>query len=396
MDASARPPVVVLGLSATGLAVGRIFSDRGIKVYGTDRETGRIGRYSKHIHKPPFGYLAKEASLLDDLVVFSKKIGAKPVLIPADDDFIDFITSNADELKRHYLFQSSYEKGKTEQFLNKKHFYKLCEQHGIAVPKSLYLNGDETIGHIISQIRFPFIIKPDLIHIWKKRLHGKKVVLVQSAEEFKTIVDRYDGILAQSTIQEVIPGPESNIYIFKGYFSEATGVCIADFTGQKIRQVPMDFGSGSFAVAKENEEIRNASINFLISSGFRGLCGSEFKFDDRDGMYKMIEVNIRPQLWEDLTRVAHRDVLWYAYSDLVGLPYEPQCPQNNGATWSYLLRDVATPVHYMKTTGRSIHDWIGPYLSLSTDAVLDVKDPFVSFAAPYLTVSQVVNYLRGR
>ena len=119
---SSKPPVFVLGLSATGLSVGRIFSARGVQVFGTDRKNGQIGRYSKHIIKPPFGYIAKENSLLDDLIEFSKNLAVKPILIPSDDEFIEFISRNAKELKGHYLFNSSYEKETSEKFLNKKNF----------------------------------------------------------------------------------------------------------------------------------------------------------------------------------------------------------------------------------------------------------------------------------
>lgn len=396
MKGSSKPPVVVLGLSATGLAVGRIFAARGIDVFGSDREEGRIGRYSKYIHRPPFGYLAQNHSLIDDLIRFSESLGEKPVLFPADDDFIEFVAQHAEVLKKYYLFQSSYDKVETDKYLNKKNFYQLCEQYDVAVPRSLYLLGNEDDTYIFDQIRFPFIIKPDLIHHWKKRLHGKKVVLINSINEFNRIVSQYDGILAQSTVQEVVPGIESNIYLFKGYFSEKNGDCIADFTGQKIRQVPFDFGSGSFVKATENEEVRSISIAFLQSCGFRGVCGSEFKYDQRDKKYKMIEVNIRAQLWEDITRVAFRDVLWYAYAELIGLPIEKLPAQNNNATWSYFLRDIATPLHYMKNTGNSFMGWLSTYRNLSTDAILDIHDPLLTLAAPLQTATQVINYLRGK
>ena len=252
------------------------------------------------------------------------------------------------------------------------------------------------LNNILAEIRFPFIIKPDLIHRWKKKLHGNKVLLVSTAEDFKQVVDKYDGILSQSTIQEVIPGPESNIFLFKGYFSEATGECIADFTGQKIRQVPINFGSGSFVKSIINEEVREISKAFLKSCNFRGLCGSEFKYDNRDGKYKMIEVNIRPQLWEDLTRVSLRDVLWYAYADLVGLPDVSVPEQKNGKSWSYFLRDITTTLELKKRTGLSIIDWLTSYKYLSTDAILDMQDPFATLIAPFLTVKQVINYFKGR
>jgi|GEM_PF-3055665 D-aspartate ligase len=391
-----KPPVVVLGLSATGLAVGRIFSARGVKVYGTDREKGRIGRYSKYINKPPFGYLANPETLLDDLIAFANYLKIKPVLFPADDAFIEFINQHVSALKKYYLFQSSYERSKVDAFLNKKNFYQLCEQHGVAVPRSLYLNGNETIENILKKIRLPFIIKPDLIHLWKKKFHGKKVILIETVEEFEKIINQYDGILPRSTIQEVIPGPESNIYLFKGYFKEDTGDCIADFTGQKIRQVPVNFGSGSLVKSVANDEVRKISIAFLKSCEFKGLCGSEFKYDDRDKTYKMIEVNIRAQLWEDLTRVALRDVLWYAYTDLVGLPFDPIPEQKYGVTWSYMLRDFSTVFYFIKSTKYSLIDWVGSYRYLSTDAVLDIKDPLLTIAAPVQTFIQVLTYLRGR
>ncbi len=389
------PPAVVLGLGATGLAVGRILGARGVSVYGVDRDAWAVGRFSKHIHRSPFGYTADGQDLCDGLIRFARDLGERPVLFATADVYIDYIGQHFDPLRDHFRIQSSLAPVVAAEYLNKRKFYRLCESHGITLPRTKYLDGTESVEQILDGLRLPVIIKPDLIHVWKKRLHGRKVILIESTKMLGKVMSDYPGMLSAAMVQEVIPGPESYIYLFKGHFEESSGRCVADFVGQKIRQYPPNFGSGSFAISTNNEDVRRLSITFLESCGFRGLCGTEFKYDSRDNEYKMIEVNIRPQLWEDLTRVAKRDVLWFTYCDLAGLTYPQQKPQVKGASWAYFVRDIASGLHFIRRRELGLWEWLRSYKNLSTDAVLDSKDWFGSLAVPVSTVRQVMGYLSG-
>ena len=124
-------------------------------------------------------------------------------------------------------------------------------------------------------------------------------------------------------LQEVIRGPEANIFV-AGLYTDAKGDCLSIFTARKTRQYPPMYGSGSYMEACWSQEIADLSIDLIRRLDYKGICGSEFKWDERDERWKLIEVNTRPTLWFSLTRAAGVDVIWDAYCDLVGLPTRSQ------------------------------------------------------------------------
>lgn len=377
------PPALVLDLSATGLAVARILSKHGVKVYGCDIHAFAIGRFSKYVKRPFFGYKVELNELfLDQLIKFSQNFNEKPVLFPSSDIFLEFVSANYEVLKKYYHMQPSLEPEICKKFLNKMEFYKLCETMSVNYPKTIILKGDENIDEIVNKLRFPMILKPHLIHRWKDYLKGKKVVYIKNIEDLKFVFKVEKNLLNASVLQEVIPGPETYIYIFKGYFNKNSEL-ICYFVGRKIRQFPPYFGSFSLAESRENEEIKKLSEDFLRGIKFKGLCGTEFKYDPRDNDYKILEINIRPQLWEALTALAKREVVWFAYCDLAGLRIPPLPEQVNGVKLVYLLRDLYSGAVLLKNREHNIFQWLKSYLKVRGEALFEWGDWELLWGIPF-------------
>ena len=390
------PPALVLCLSGTGIAVGRILSKHGVDVYGAAAAQDLFGGFSKYIKKPFFGYkVSLNERLLDNLIEFSRKLQVKPVLFPCSDDFIEFISRYFDCLNEHYLMQESFAPNIMPKFLDKKDFYRICEEHDIPYPTTILLTGKESISDITAQLRFPIILKPYLIHKWKLYLKGKKVILINNSKELEEVFTTHKLLLKDSMLQEVIPGPEENIFIFKCYYSKE-GKLLSSFTGRKIRQYPPNFGSGSLAESLPNEDVERLSMNFLRKLKFHGLCGTEFKYDSRDDEYKIIEINIRPQLWEDLTRVAEREVVWVTYCDLAGIDIPPQGEQKNDVKWSYLTRDIVSSLWHIRRGNVGVSEWIKSYAKVRTDALIDFQDIRLLLNIPTYTFYQFYKYFVRR
>jgi len=369
------PPALVLDLSPTGIAVARILHCHGVDVYGVDVSERAIGKFSRYIKKPSFGFETDlNKKFVDNLIYFSKRFSKKVVLIPCSDVFIEFVSSHFDILNEYFYIQDSLNPDISEKFLNKRKFYSLCEELNIPYPKTLYLKGYEKSDYILQRLRLPMILKPNLIHKWKKHLKGKKVVEIKNKDELNDILKKERELLKDSMLQEIIPGPEENIYVCKCYFDKS-GKLLASFTGKKIRQYPPIFGSGSYMVSCEAKEVEEISISFLTKAGFKGICGTEFKYDPRDGIFKMLEVNIRPQLWEDLTRVAGREVVWVAYCDLAGLEIPELNSQRNGAVWCFLFRDIISGIWHVSKGNGKFWKWLCSYMKkIDTDALIDFRD----------------------
>ncbi len=384
------PSVLILSLSATGVAVARAFASHNVRVYGTDHQFA-AGIFSKFINRPFFGYKVRlDENLLENMIAFSKKQSLKPVLFPSDDRFIEFVSNNYDELNNHFIMQKSLAPDVSKTFLNKNKFYELCDKHNVMYPKSFFLNGDETVEDVMEHVSFPMILKPYLIHKWKKRLHGNKVILIKNAHELKDVLSKWRNDLQHMMIQEVIGGKESDIWIFKGYFDE-NGRVLCSFTGRKLRQYPPVFGSASLAESVSNSELNKTSVDFLTSLRFHGLCGAEFKFDRSDGAYKMIEVNIRPQLWDDLMRIAGKEIIWTAYCDMIG-DKASESEQKYDIKWIYLTRDILSAFWHIRKNNLSFPEYIKSYKGLRTEAFFDIRDIKTFFGVPVDSLCQFYKY----
>ncbi len=188
--------------------------------------------------------------------------------------------------------------------------------HGVELPATYLPRDHDLIREISRELRYPAIIKPAHIHHFRTSLKGKKVVQVFDREQLLTAYERLAAIDRSLIVQEVVPGADDQIDVAACYL-DADSQPRATFVGRKLRQDPPGFGSACLAESLWDPEVAELSVRFLQAVKFTGLCGTEFKRDQRDGRLKMMEVNPRATLWMGLTRATGVDVPYIVYRDLV-------------------------------------------------------------------------------
>lgn len=126
-------------------------------------------------------------------------------------------------------------------------------------------------------------------------------------------------------LQEYIPGPPSAHYFVDGFVDRRGQVC-ARFARRRLRMYPLDFGNSSFHVSIALQEVKEAveSVDRLLAVlRYRGIFSAEFKFDQRDGLFKILEVNARPWWYVEFAARSGVDVCSLAYRDALGLSVDP-------------------------------------------------------------------------
>ena len=371
----------VLGLSPTGLYAVRELGEVGVRVLGVD-SSRQPGCYSKHLTAGPGCLLERdEEALIEKLLTAAEQEGARGVLMPTRDAYIEFVTRNAARLRARYDFQSSYTPETYAAIVDKGRFTELCRAHGLAAPAFWACESSELAG-LADRVVYPCLMKPTIIHRVKSLMAGRKVFIAKDAEEFRRVAAVATGYGGGWLVQEIIPGPESNITVFGGYIAKDGAVRQA-FTGRKLRQYPPGFGSASLVRSENLEETRRLSEGLLSAAGFHGVASTEFKYDERDGKLKIIEVNPRPALWFALSHHAGKRIALAAFNDLAGRDAVPETEQLEGVRWRYLLKDLASSLFYA-VKGR---DFILPSptaaetkrVGLTIGPVFDVSDPLPVF-----------------
>jgi predicted ATP-grasp superfamily ATP-dependent carboligase len=395
---SAPPnPVVVFVLSPTGLAVARSLAPRGVPVWGVDSVSHEIGHHSRWVRRDArFSHLPAGPELLQAVLRFAAEQPAKPVLFVAGDPYIDFLAENHEVLRRHCILQESMRPEVSSVFLNKRTFYERCSALGIAMPQTFFPADEPQAREAAAQVRYPAIVKPTYGHLFRKKLQGEKLVEVGDAAELVAWWTRFRDWGGDSVIQEVVVGPEANIFV-AGLYTDAKLVCRSLFTARKSRQYPPMYGSGSYMEACWNEEIARLSMDVVTRLDYRGICGTEYKWDERDRAFKLIEINPRPTLWYGLTRKAGVDVIFDAYCDLVGRPNPVHIGvQDDRARWQLPARDLVSAWHFLRRGELSVREFLRTFVDPRGKDFgdLSLRDPRTLLAYP-LNIVQKFRQHRG-
>jgi predicted ATP-grasp superfamily ATP-dependent carboligase len=159
--------------------------------------------------------------------------------------------------------------------------------------------------------------------------------LLDSREEFDRCLDdlsrNYPG--RQFQVAENIPGGPDQLYTV-GSYSNREGRVLRSYTGRKLTQYPFSHGMASVAetMPLPDHVVMHAQA-LLQAAGFHGISQVEFKYDARDGLYKLLEINGRAWHWIKLAAFSGVNLPLIQYYDLTSDPRLAGAlavPQENG------------------------------------------------------------------
>ena len=334
--------VVVLGLSVTGLYAVREAARAGFSVLGVGAP-GAPGLWSRHLAGRVAGDTA--AGRVDEILSrFPESTGRKPVLIVTSDQDLEEVTLRAATLSRHVHLQPSYVDGSARRILEKDSFYRLCQSQGVSYPdyRSVRLRQLERLDN---ELRYPLMLKPSSIQDVKHLMAGKKGWIVRSRADLTDVLAYIPYAADPLLMQEIVPGPESNITLWCGYL-DAAGKVRQRFTARKLRQYPSGFGSASLVQSETCEETADIAEGLLRKLGYAGIAAAEFKRDPASGDLRIIEINPRPSLWFSLATASGVPLLETLIADAQGEALPAPSVQKDGVLWRYGLKDLASRLFY--------------------------------------------------
>lgn len=235
---------------------------------------------------PILGELAKELSSRN------KKL----VLVGTNDAYVRLIIENEAALKEYYHFNYI-----SEELMNKlqkkANFYKLCEQYGIDTPTTHFYDCKDE-EPFQEEMIYPIIIKPSNgIEYYKHPFTGQeKVYRVNSDEERDKVISmiKASGYRDELIIQDYIPGEDTYMWDSVLYLNSESKTQLVTF-GQVVLQEHTATAIGNYTsvLTRYNEDMMKKLQRFLEELGYVGFANFDMKYDERDGKFKIFEVNIR-------------------------------------------------------------------------------------------------------
>ena len=90
----------------------------------------------------------------------------------------------------------------------------------------------------------------------------------------------------------------------------------------------MDFGKATtFAVSLKDPYLEDMAVNLLKEIGYFGIAEVEFMRDDKDGLYKLLEINGRPWGWHTLLKASGINLPYMLFQLMIFLLFSGRLSQ---------------------------------------------------------------------
>lgn len=355
--------IVVCGLWLNGASVVRQLTALGYDTWAVSSDPNEVGWHGACGKK----LLCPDPSVARaDWIAFMMELGRTfdnlPGLIPCSDAFVVALDAAASSLATRYRFHG-FGTGLHTALTSKRSTFALAEQYDFPRPLTQYVTSRDALAEFAQKIQGRgVLIKPDFPPSW----HAGEAARVAANRKVMTganldqLLRAYDSIAPYTpgvVAQEVIPGPDSNLVYWCGFVRQ-DGKVAGRLVGRKMRTLPIHFGRGSYVHLVDHAQVERNVERFLSAINFYGLCGVELKEDPDDGIAKLIEINPRYGLWDDIGIPVGVDLAGEAAASLFGETPSAARPRHFRQKWVALSMDVDAFRSYRAEGLLSAVDWI--------------------------------------
>lgn len=377
MSGSNQIPVIVLGSGVTALGVCRALGRAGIPNYlvNPDRDFSIRSRWVRMIDRP-----VQESSEPTALERFLRELDfERAVLMPCSDRWSNAVAGLGAAL--HDRFPASMSSGSAVGILTDKGRLRAAlERLGIPMPRTVPIRSLDDFAAVPDDELPGYFLKPRDSQGFSQTFRRKAFPVAGRADATARWAEmRAAGF--EAVLQEYVVGPPAAHYFIDG-FVDRLGEVKAIFARQRLFMFPVDFGNSTLMVSVAPDEVAAAvtSLRTLLSDlAYRGIFSAEFKRDERDGLFKLLEVNVRPWWFVEFAALSGVDVCTMAYRDALGIPVPAVDSYDIGARHMIFLQHLRAFVATREERGTTLREWLGGSRG-ARDAVFRWGDPMPGLA----------------
>ncbi len=378
-----RSPLVVLGLLSSSLQVARSLGRRGVSVFGIDARPNLPARRSRFIRsvraEPGAAGLARALERL------AGEANGPPVVIAVTDNYLNLLAEAWPDIGTRVL-TPGFDPNLIERVRTKSGLAGLLGEIGAAHPLTVACPRGSPRPRALP---VPCVVKPECKDPWVSSPDVRAVFRGEKAIRFRdrTALERTLAALggADVVVQEEVPGPSENLVYYVGY-RDRRGRILTSYLGRKIRTLPDGLGTETLLRSVHIPPLRAEGDRILDRIDYHGILGIDFKLDERDRTYKVIEINFRMGSNDGYLCGAGVDLPWLYYQDSLGLEtaLAPEYPA--GVSWIDFFGDLDWMRVHGREKGVRWLTWAREVLRADSEALFDPGDPmpFLSMATGLL------------
>lgn len=225
----------------------------------------------------------------------------KILLVSSNETYGEYIAKNKEDLKDKFYFNyPSVELQRT--LVNKELFYKTYADSVLDLPKTVYFDC-KTDTEIPDNLTYPVIVKPANVILFKHiTFKGKrKIYRLSNKEQLEEVIGYFKNSDYDDTliIQEYIPGDDSYLFDAVVYVGKDKKAKLCSFAQIGLQEhSPKMIGNAAVLIngycqfSGVDEQIEKI-VKFVEDIGYQGFAEFDMKYDEREGKYKVMEINAR-------------------------------------------------------------------------------------------------------
>jgi len=366
--------IVLGGSSVTSLGMCRTLGENGVSVFCVDdrRNETAFSRFCSGFYAIP-GIEGSLRTLKSFFAELDEVVEVLAVVFPASDLFCLNLVKLLGETSGKYVFLANRQS--VETLVNKERFYSSLMRAELPHPETFFPLEDD-FSEIERNLNYPVLVKPAVSQAFS-RVFLVKCFVAKDRQELEKYLRLASEHRISVMVQQIIPGPPTNVYGIAGYVdrdSAPTGV----FAYRRIRDWPHGCGCNSMIESipvSKVEPLKKITIDYLRSLKYTGLFEAEFKKDEGDGAFKLIEINARSWWQNRFATVCGLNLVLMAYLDALGREIPAKETYRTGIRWTYACNDLQSAMTLFQSGNLSFFEWMSSYKGMVDYAYFAPNDP---------------------
>jgi len=374
-----RRVLVTYGWCRNSYAVARNLSKHGLEVYAADMSKNFMTGSSKYIkgkfiYSNFYIYPEKFISDINNYII-QNEIG---FYIPVHEEIL-VVAKYRNNLPEELIIPiDRYEN--IYNLYNKKELCKLAISNNISIPETIFYDHNTDLEELTEKIKYPNIIK------LQESNGAKGVRISKNKEEFVNNFNELSKIgnfkEKPPIIQEYVNGKMYAVSLLAN-----KGQIVASFIRRNLREKDYFGGTCTKCESIHREDILNAAKKLLEKISFTGVCMLEFKVNEEENKYWLIEAN--PRYWGTTSHDIDCGIEFPYYQYLMGLGSKidniPEYKDHLISKW--IIGDFISLLNTTKFSKNKIKNILS-YFKFNSNFYMDLKfddiRPFISEFKYYL------------
>jgi D-aspartate ligase len=376
------------------LAVARSAGRLGVPVHSVCTDPGEPAMRSRYITSAVrIAPDLTEEAWVQALIALRPRLG-RAILLPVDDLAAVTVGDHQDRLAEPFLLPLAPE-GIRRRLASKRELHALCLRLDLPTPVSSFpADESEFIAHVAAA-GYPVVLKRSDPWLPPRNPSAPSVFIARTPEDaLQAYREMESDVAPQLMVQEYIPGDSDSVWMFNGYAGDG-GRCLCAFTARKLRQRGPRTGPTTLGECAGNETVSKAAQRLLAELDYRGIVDMGFRYDRRDGLYKLLDVNPRlGSTFRLFTAGNGIDVVRAMHLDLTARPVPPS-QLTPGRRWLDERSDPVTAVQLGREGSLRFRAWTRSLRGIDEAAWWAGDDPRPFFAMCAQSGAPAVRMIAG-